>query len=156
MFDFRWNKKDAERNYESNAGGIAPRSLILVPATKKTLNTLYPVPYTLYPITLYPVPCSVYPIPCTLYPTLQVVAIFLMPTVCVDLCDLFIDSLIYSIYCLICRLYIYVYVLFCFFVYVIRLSRCVIDIFVISITIFDTYVYRLNCDMLTYSFASNI
>ena len=30
-------KKDAEGKYESNAGGIAPRSLILGSAMKKTL-----------------------------------------------------------------------------------------------------------------------
>ena len=37
LLNSQWNKKDAEGNYESNAGGIAPRSLILGPVMKKTL-----------------------------------------------------------------------------------------------------------------------
>ena len=41
-------EKNAERNYELNADGIAPRSLILGLAMKP--KTKYPIPYTLYPI----------------------------------------------------------------------------------------------------------
>ena len=40
FYDFWWNKTDADRNSESNAGGITPRSLIWGPIMKKTLSSI--------------------------------------------------------------------------------------------------------------------